>query len=272
MRVRRMSWSHGLKRSISVQWLNCSRADVAFLRNGSGSGIFARRRSGMRHLRLISPRSDPRALADFPDGRGSTAGHAIRRIPYNLSIPPTRCPRGCWLPLARPPRPGLCSNGHPIGRVSQPSQRDKFPEHDPHGGVRRRSADLLARLHRLARTGAGRPHPHDGFRGRRAAAVRRGQPGDCTHHGFGRHQRESAGGDGDAAGRGLDGLGLAGLGLLHGHSVWQADAPQAFAAGIATLIADPERRAQIALAAYGHAVRNFSWTAIGEKQRDLLRV
>jgi glycosyltransferase involved in cell wall biosynthesis len=65
--------------------------------------------------------------------------------------------------------------------------------------------------------------------------------------------------------------GCAGLGLLHGHSVWTADAPEAFAAGIATLIADPERRQQIALAAYGHAVRNFDWEAIGEKQRELLR-
>jgi glycosyltransferase involved in cell wall biosynthesis len=65
--------------------------------------------------------------------------------------------------------------------------------------------------------------------------------------------------------------GCAGLGLLHGHSVWEADTPEAFAAGIATLIADPERRAQIARAAYGHAVRNFSWSAIGEKQRELLR-
>ncbi|MGO9261649.1 MAG: glycosyltransferase [Bryobacteraceae bacterium] len=65
--------------------------------------------------------------------------------------------------------------------------------------------------------------------------------------------------------------GSAGLGLLHGHSVWEADAPESFAAGIATLIADPERRSQIAHAAYGRAVRNFSWTAIGEKQRELLR-
>jgi len=65
--------------------------------------------------------------------------------------------------------------------------------------------------------------------------------------------------------------GCAGLGLLHGHSVWVADTGEAFAAGIATLIADPERRAQIAQAAYGHAVRNFDWKAIGEKQRDLLR-
>jgi glycosyltransferase involved in cell wall biosynthesis len=60
--------------------------------------------------------------------------------------------------------------------------------------------------------------------------------------------------------------GCAGLGLLHGHSVWVADAPEAFAAGVATLIADPERRRQLA-----RAVRNFDWAAIGEKQRELLR-
>ena len=65
--------------------------------------------------------------------------------------------------------------------------------------------------------------------------------------------------------------GCAGLGLLHGHSVWVADTPEAFAAGIATLLADPERRADIAAAAYAHAIRQFDWQAIGEKQRDLLR-
>ncbi len=65
--------------------------------------------------------------------------------------------------------------------------------------------------------------------------------------------------------------GCAGLGLLHGHSVWVADTPEAFAAGVATLIADPERRAAMAQAAYGHAVRHFDWRAIGEKQRQLLR-
>ena len=43
--------------------------------------------------------------------------------------------------------------------------------------------------------------------------------------------------------------GCAGLGMLHGHSVWVADTPEAFGAGIATLIGDPERREQIALAA-----------------------
>jgi glycosyltransferase involved in cell wall biosynthesis len=65
--------------------------------------------------------------------------------------------------------------------------------------------------------------------------------------------------------------GCAGLGLMHGHSVWIGDTPEAFGAGIATLIADPERRAQIALAAHGHAVRNYDWAAIGEKQRAILR-
>jgi glycosyltransferase involved in cell wall biosynthesis len=65
--------------------------------------------------------------------------------------------------------------------------------------------------------------------------------------------------------------GCAGLGLLHGHSVWIGDTPEAFAAGMATLIADPERRSQIAEAARGHALRNFDWEAIGEKQRELFR-
>ena len=65
--------------------------------------------------------------------------------------------------------------------------------------------------------------------------------------------------------------GSGGLGLLHGHSAWIADTPEAFAAGVATLIADPERRRQIARAAYLHAVRNYNWETIGEKQRDLIR-
>ena len=65
--------------------------------------------------------------------------------------------------------------------------------------------------------------------------------------------------------------GCAGLGLLHGHSVWVADTPGAFGAGIATLIGDPERRAQIAEAALLHARRNFDWRAIGERQRALFR-
>jgi len=65
--------------------------------------------------------------------------------------------------------------------------------------------------------------------------------------------------------------GCAGLGLLHGHSVWIADNAASFAAGIATLIANPDRRREIAEAAYAHAQRRFDWQAIGEKQRQLLR-
>jgi glycosyltransferase involved in cell wall biosynthesis len=65
--------------------------------------------------------------------------------------------------------------------------------------------------------------------------------------------------------------GCAGLSLTHGHNVWVGDTPEAFAAGIATLLADPERRAQIAIAAHDHAIRHFDWKAIGEKQRALLR-
>jgi glycosyltransferase involved in cell wall biosynthesis len=65
--------------------------------------------------------------------------------------------------------------------------------------------------------------------------------------------------------------GCAGLGLLHGYSVWEAETPEAFAAGVATLIADPERRRQMAHAAYDHAQRNFDWQSIGQRQRDLLR-
>ena len=64
--------------------------------------------------------------------------------------------------------------------------------------------------------------------------------------------------------------GCAGLGLLHGHSVWVADSAVAFAAAVATLINDFERRQQMARAACGVAQRNFDWTAIGEKQRALL--
>ena len=66
--------------------------------------------------------------------------------------------------------------------------------------------------------------------------------------------------------------GCAGLGLVHGHSVWVADSAVAFAAGVATLINDTERREQMARAAYGVALRNFDWAAIGERQRELLRV
>ena len=65
--------------------------------------------------------------------------------------------------------------------------------------------------------------------------------------------------------------GCAGLGLLHDYSVWIADTAQAFAAGVATLIGDDDRRRAIAEAAHAHAVRHFDWSALGAKQRELLR-
>ena len=65
--------------------------------------------------------------------------------------------------------------------------------------------------------------------------------------------------------------GCAGLGLLHDHSVWIADTAQAFAAGVATLITDCERRETIAETAHAHAVRHYDWRALGQKQRALLR-
>ena len=65
--------------------------------------------------------------------------------------------------------------------------------------------------------------------------------------------------------------GCAGLGLLHGHSVWMADTAGSFRrrgrhADWRPRTARADRRA-----AYLHAVRNFDWRAIGEKQRSLMR-
>jgi len=63
--------------------------------------------------------------------------------------------------------------------------------------------------------------------------------------------------------------GCAGLGLVHGASVWVADDGPSFAAGIARLIEHPEKRARLAAAAGELAVRNFDWKALAEKQRQL---
>ena len=64
--------------------------------------------------------------------------------------------------------------------------------------------------------------------------------------------------------------GCAGLGLVHGESVWIADEPDAFAEGITTLLSDPPRRAALAEAAYEHARRHFDWRSIGARHRALL--
>ena len=65
--------------------------------------------------------------------------------------------------------------------------------------------------------------------------------------------------------------GCAGLDLIHGESVWIADTAQAFAEGVGALLANPHRRATMALEAYGHVARRFDWRKIGFQQRDLLR-
>jgi len=64
--------------------------------------------------------------------------------------------------------------------------------------------------------------------------------------------------------------GCAGLGLVHGESVWVGDTAEAFAEGVAALLADSGRRAAIGLEAYRHVARRFDWRRIGFKQRDLL--
>jgi glycosyltransferase involved in cell wall biosynthesis len=65
--------------------------------------------------------------------------------------------------------------------------------------------------------------------------------------------------------------GCAGLGLIDGESVRVADEPEAFARAVTKLIADPAARARMARSAREHAIRNFDWTAIGEKQRAIFR-
>jgi ribosomal protein S18 acetylase RimI-like enzyme len=63
--------------------------------------------------------------------------------------------------------------------------------------------------------------------------------------------------------------GCAGLGLVHGVSVWIADGADAFAAGIGELLNDWALRASIAQAARHHAERHFSWRRLGALQRRL---
>ena len=65
--------------------------------------------------------------------------------------------------------------------------------------------------------------------------------------------------------------GCAGLGLVHGESVWVADGAEAFAEGVRRLIADPALRRRMALSARSHAERHFSWRELGKKQRELWR-
>jgi glycosyltransferase involved in cell wall biosynthesis len=65
--------------------------------------------------------------------------------------------------------------------------------------------------------------------------------------------------------------GCAGMDLIHGESVWVGDTAEAFAEGVSELLANPRRRAAMALDAYRHVAQRFDWRKIGFRQRDLLR-
>jgi ribosomal protein S18 acetylase RimI-like enzyme len=65
--------------------------------------------------------------------------------------------------------------------------------------------------------------------------------------------------------------GCAGLGLVHGESVWIAGTAEEFAEGVAGLAEDPALRRRLAVAARAAAEERFDWAKIGEAQRELLR-
>lgn len=64
--------------------------------------------------------------------------------------------------------------------------------------------------------------------------------------------------------------GCAGLGLRHGESVWVANTPEEFAAGVAALLDDPALRERIAQAARRIAEERFDWKRLGDLQRAVL--
>ncbi|GIU77169.1 MAG: hypothetical protein KatS3mg005_0407 [Bryobacteraceae bacterium] len=63
--------------------------------------------------------------------------------------------------------------------------------------------------------------------------------------------------------------GVAGLGLVHGESVWIAETAEEFAAGIERLLEDAELRRKIAAAARRRAEEEYSWETIARKQAEL---
>jgi ribosomal protein S18 acetylase RimI-like enzyme len=65
--------------------------------------------------------------------------------------------------------------------------------------------------------------------------------------------------------------GCAGLGLVHGESVWIASGELDFAAGVAALASDPSLRARLAAKARRIAEENYSWSSLGAGQRALWR-
>lgn len=65
--------------------------------------------------------------------------------------------------------------------------------------------------------------------------------------------------------------GCAGLGLVHGDSVWMAETATDFAEGVCRLLADPDLRRRLARAARRQAELHFDWRAIGERQCAMWR-
>ena len=120
---------------------------------------------------------------------------------------------------------------------------------------------LLARFRGFAGAAAGSAHPTARVRRGRAAALCGGEPGDGPDDRFGGNQCEGAGGDGDAAGGHFDLIGERGAGpAARPQRVGGGYAGSVSPPGVATLINDPDRRRDLAEAAYAHAVRNFDWT------------
>lgn len=63
--------------------------------------------------------------------------------------------------------------------------------------------------------------------------------------------------------------GVAGLGLVHGESVWLAETGEEFAAGIVKLLDDGGLRRRLAEAARRHAERHYWWEAAARRQAEL---
>ncbi len=63
--------------------------------------------------------------------------------------------------------------------------------------------------------------------------------------------------------------GVAGLGLVHGESVWIAETGEAFADGIRLLLEDSALRRRLALAARRLAEERYSWDAVAQRQMEL---
>jgi ribosomal protein S18 acetylase RimI-like enzyme len=65
--------------------------------------------------------------------------------------------------------------------------------------------------------------------------------------------------------------GCQGFGLEHGSTVWIADTPADFAAGIRKLLEDDALRFRMARSGRAYVEANFDWRSIGRRQRALLR-